>query len=170
MPITPYHFGPSGFIALLLGRRLDVPVFMLVNVVIDIEVIAIILLGLDHPVHRYAHTLLGGAVVGILCGLFSRPLRPLFSRWMRLLHLPYETSLTKAVLSGVLGVWLHVFIDALYHPDVRLAWPSDAMPLWRITSHALPEYRVEHLCVLFFPAAVVLYMIIMAVQEKRQPS
>jgi len=44
------------------------------------------------------------------------------------------------------------------------------MPLWRITSHALPEYRVEHLCVLFFPAAVVLYMIIIAIQNKRRPS
>ncbi len=168
MPITLYHFGPSGFIALLLGRRLDLPAFVLVNVAIDIEVVAIILLGLGDPVHRYAHTLLGGAVLGVFCGLFSVPLSPLFSRWMHLLRLPYEPSLVKAILSGVLGVWLHVFIDALYHRDVRLGWPTDAMPLWKITAHLFPEYRVEHLCVLFFPAGVILYMILMALQDRRR--
>lgn len=144
------------------------PVFVLVNVVVDIEVIVIILLGLGDPVHRYAHTLLGGTVLGILCGLFSQPMRPLFSRWMQLLRLPYKTSLVKAVLTGILGIWLHVFIDALYHRDVRLGWPTDAIPLWRITAHVLPEYRVEHFCVLFFPAVVILYMILLALQDKRR--
>ncbi len=168
MPITPYHFGPSGFIGLLFKRWLDLPIFVLANVVVDVEVATIFLLHLSYPLHHYAHTLLGGAVVGIVWGLLAMPLRPLFASLMRVLRLPYETSLAKAVLSGVLGVWLHVLIDGLYHRDVRLAWPIDTFALWRITSHYLPESRVEDLCVLFFPATVILYMILMARRQRRE--
>jgi len=168
MPITPYHFGPSGFIGLLFKRWLDLPVFVLANVAVDLEVAAIVLLQLGHPVHRYAHTLLGGAVVGILWGLLALPLRPWFAGLMRLLHLPYQTGLAKSVLSGVLGVWLHVLIDGIYHRDVRLVWPADATAFWRVTSRHLPESRVEDLCVLFFPATVILYLILMARQQRRE--
>ncbi len=168
MPITPYHFGPSGFIGLLFRRWLDLPVFVLANVAVDVEVGTIVLLQLGPPVHRYAHTLLGGALVGIMWGLLALPLRPLFASLMRLLRLPYETSLTKAVLSGILGVWLHVLIDGIYHCDVRLMWPADTTALWPITSRYLPKSRVEDLCVLFFPATVILYMILMARRQRRE--
>jgi membrane-bound metal-dependent hydrolase YbcI (DUF457 family) len=168
MPITPYHFGPSGFFGLLFKRWLDLPIFVLANVVVDLEVATVVLLHLGRPLHRYAHTLLGGAVVGIVWGLLALPLRPLFARLMHLLHLPYQTSLAKAVLSGILGVWLHVIIDATYHRDVRLAWPTNALALWRITSRHFPESRVEDLCVLFFPATVILYLILMARWQRRE--
>ncbi len=170
MPITPYHFGPSGFIGLLLRRWLDLPVFVLANVVVDIEVAAIVLFRLGYPAHRYAHTLLGGAVVGILWGVLAWSLRPLLGRLMRTVHLPYQTSLPKMILSGVLGVWLHVIIDATYHPNVRLAWPMDAPGLWTVTSRYLPRDRVEDICVLFFVAGVVLYMVLMAIQRRRNGS
>ena len=118
MPFTPYHFGPSGFVGLLFKRWLDLPVFVLANVVVDLEVLVVCLLDLGPPAHRYAHTLLGGAVLGVLWGLAAYPLRHWFRRVMHLLRLPYRTSLLKLVISGVLGVWLHVLIDGAYHPDV----------------------------------------------------
>ncbi|MHC4299546.1 MAG: hypothetical protein ACYS7Y_19890 [Planctomycetota bacterium] len=36
MPFTPYHFGPSGCVGLILRKWIDVPVFVLTNVIIDI--------------------------------------------------------------------------------------------------------------------------------------
>ena len=75
MPITPYHFGPSGFVGLALRKWLDIPVFVLANVVVDIEVLVIRLLGLGWPAHRYSHTLLIGAVVGAIWGVAAYPLR-----------------------------------------------------------------------------------------------
>lgn len=53
MPITPYHFGPDGFVGLLFKRWLDPPVFVLANVVVDLEVGTIALLHLGHPVLPY---------------------------------------------------------------------------------------------------------------------
>ena len=39
MPVTPYHFGPNGLVGLLFKRWIDLPVVVLANVVIDMEVL-----------------------------------------------------------------------------------------------------------------------------------
>lgn len=153
MPFTPYHFGPSGFIGLALRKYIDIPVFVLVNVIVDIEVLVIRLLGLGWPVHRYSHTLLIGAAVGAVWGVAAYPLRHFFKKIMQMLRIPYETGFWKMAVSGVLGVWLHVVIDAIYHWDVRIFWPSKAKPLWRLISQG----QVKAICVGFFVAAVIVY-------------
>jgi hypothetical protein len=151
MPFTLYHFGPSAFVGLTLRKWLDVPVFVLANVVVDIEV-----LFYQHwPVHQYCHTLLIGAVVGALWGIAAYPLRHFFEKIMQMLRISYQTSFWKMVVSGVLGVWLHVVIDAIYHWDVRIFWPSKAKPLWQLISQG----QVEAICVTFFFAALILYAI-----------
>ena len=120
MPFTPYHFGPSGFAGLVFKKYLDLPVFVLANVIVDIEVLLY-----DHwPVHRYVHTLLLGAAAGILWALAAYPCREIFAKIMELLRLPYQASLKKMITSGILGIWFHVLIDSIYHWDVRLFWPS----------------------------------------------
>ena len=68
MPYTPFHFGPSSLIGLLLRRWVDIPVFVLVNLVIDLEIFVV---EFRHPRRfgpRYVHTLLLGAAAGILWG------------------------------------------------------------------------------------------------------
>jgi membrane-bound metal-dependent hydrolase YbcI (DUF457 family) len=169
MPFTPYHFGPSGFIALAFRKWIDVPVFVLANVVLDIEVLIIKTLGLGYPVHRYCHTLLIGAVVGVAWGLAAYPLRSVFKRLMDLIRIPYRTGLRKMLISGMLGVWLHVLIDGVYHYDVRLFWPSKSISLWRITQRRLGKEQIETLCLCFLLAAAALYVlgVIAFLREKR---
>ncbi|HUT29421.1 MAG TPA: metal-dependent hydrolase [Sedimentisphaerales bacterium] len=162
MPFTPYHFGPSGFLGLALRRWIDLPVFLLANVVVDIEV----LIFRNYPVHRYAHTLLIGAAVGAVWGVAAYPLRNYFKSIMEAFGLPYKTGFFKMLLSGVLGVWLHVLIDAVYHYDVRPLWP-----FWRRSLHSIirsylgyPRHEVIRgyvigVCVAFFIAAIVLYVL-----------
>ena len=159
MPFTPYHFGPSGFIALAFRKWIDVPVFVLANVVVDIEVLVIRILGLGYPVHRYCHTLLIGAVVGVAWGLAAYPFRGVFKRLMDLIRIPYRTGLLKMLISGMLGVWLHVLIDGVYHYDVRLFWPSKSIYLWRTTQRRLGKEQIETLCLCFLLAAAVLYVL-----------
>jgi membrane-bound metal-dependent hydrolase YbcI (DUF457 family) len=169
MPITPYHFGPSGFIALAFRRWIDVPVFVLANVVVDIEVLAIRILHLGRPVHSYCHTLLIGAVAGAAWGLAAYPLRGAFKRLMDLIRIPYRTGLLKMLISGILGVWLHVLIDGVYHYDVRLFWPSKSISLWRTTQRRLGKEQIETLCLCFLLAAAVLYVfaVISFLREKK---
>jgi len=164
MPVTPYHFGPSGFFGLLFRKWVDIPVFVLANVVVDVEVLVIWLFDLGRPMHRYFHTLLVGAAVGAAWGLAAYPLRHFFKGLMQIFRLPYQTHFGKMVLSGILGVWCHVIIDAIYHWDVRMLWPNKATPLYGLIS----EQQVETACVIFFILAIILYAIAAVSYAKRK--
>jgi len=162
MPFTPYHFGPSGFVGLAFKKWLDFPVFTLANVVVDIEV----LIYSQWPVHRYAHTLLIGAVVGGLWGVAAYPLRHLFKRLMNMFLLTYKTTFLKMLISGILGVWLHILIDAIYHWDVRIFWPGNARPLFGLIS----RQQVKSVCLAFFIPVAILYVLaaISYIKQSRQ--
>jgi len=155
MPYTPLHFGPSGFIALTFRKWLDVPVFVLANVIVDIEVLVIILFGIGLPRHRYCHTLLIGAAVGVVWGLAAYLLRNFFKKIMQIFHVPYKTGFWKMLVSGVLGAWFHVVIDAIYHEDVRMFWPSSATPLYAL----LTRPQINIICTIFFIPAIILYIL-----------
>ena len=162
MPFTPYHFGPSGFIGLAFRKWIDVPVFVLVNVIVDLEVLIINFLGVGWPIHRYVHTLLIGAAAGIIWALAAWPLRNVFKKTMQILRIPYKPGFWKMLVSGILGVWLHVVIDAIYHWDVRIFWPSKIKPLYAL----LTKRQTENICLIFFIAAVVLWVVSMISYSK----
>ena len=159
MPFTPYHFGPSGFIGLVFRKWIDIPVFVLANVIVDVEVLVVGFMGLGWPIHRYCHTLLIGAAVGALWGIAAYRLRHLFRGVMNLLDIPYQTSLRKMVISGVLGVWLHVLIDGAYHFDVKMFWPSKSMWLWRVVHRRIGEGQIKLICLVLFVAACIVYVL-----------
>ena len=71
MPYTPYHFGPNGLVGLLFRRWLDLPMLLLVNVIIDVEVLADNYFQPGWPSHQFwhFHTLLIGGLVGAALGL-----------------------------------------------------------------------------------------------------
>jgi len=168
MPFTPYHFGPSGFFGLVLRKWIDLPVFVLANVVVDVEVLVVGLLGLGWPIHRYCHTLLVGAVVGALWGVAAYPLRNFFTRTMRVLYIPYKTGFRKMVVSGIIGVWLHVLIDGAYHSDVQIFWPYNSVWLSRIIKGRFTEEKIEAVCILFFAAAFIVYILTITVFGKNR--
>ncbi|MHC4574900.1 MAG: hypothetical protein ACYS76_12360 [Planctomycetota bacterium] len=135
--------------------------------VVDIEVLVIGGLELGFPIHRYTHTFLLGAAAGILWVLAAYPLRGVFKRAMQFVRLPYKKGLWKMVVSGILGVWLHVLIDSVYHFDTRPFWPNNRISFWRmLTRHIGHEQAAavkEHIrsgCVVLLIAAVTLYMLI----------
>jgi membrane-bound metal-dependent hydrolase YbcI (DUF457 family) len=159
MPFTPYHFGPSGYIGLTFRKWIDIPVFLLANVIVDIEVLVIMLFNLGWPRHRYCHTLLIGAVVGVAWGAAAYPLRHLFKKIMQSFRISYKGDLRKMVVSGVLGVWLHVLIDSTHHSDIKIFWPNKTISLWRVYHRGVSDEQIETICVAFFIAAVVPYVI-----------
>jgi membrane-bound metal-dependent hydrolase YbcI (DUF457 family) len=161
MPFTPYHFGPAGLIGLVFKRRVDLPVFLLANVAIDIEVLIIYGLGLGWPHHRLCHTFLGGAVVGIAVAAVCFPLRGVFKKVMELFHLAYNTTFLKMLIWSILGVWLHVFIDAMDHWDVKPFWPYGKNPLWSANG-GLNDYQIKMVCLICWVAALALLAIHLA--------
>ena len=167
MPITPYHFGPSGFLGLVFRKWIDIPVFILANVVVDVEVLVLWLGGFGAPYHRYCHTLLIGGLVGALWGAAAYSLRPAFKTGMQMLHVPYSPSRLKMVVSGILGVWLHVLLDGTYHPDVKVFWPSQTSAIWKEAVGPVSRGQIKTMCLLFFLAAIVPY-VLAVVSYRRQ--
>jgi len=138
MPYTPYHFGPSGLVGLAFRRWIDVPVFALVNVAIDCEVVIDWIFQPGWPVHQtmHFHTLIFGAVFGAVYGAamyWFRPLRTLCEKSMEWFGLPYRAILSKMILAGILGIWFHTMIDSIHHEDVQIFWPfRQDNPIWAL--------------------------------------
>jgi len=68
MPFTPFHFGAHACVAFPFNKKIDIPVFILANVAIDIEPLLVITLNLHYPLHGYAHTFIGAIFIGTLWG------------------------------------------------------------------------------------------------------
>ena len=181
MPFTPYHFGPSGFAGLLLRWWLDVPVFVAANVLVDIEVLADRYIQPGWPVHQlwHFHTLLVGGLAGAIFGAIIYYLKPL--RWcseksLAIIGLPVKATLLSMVLAGLLGVWLHVFIDSFYHYDVQIFWPHLENPVWRwIQQHTSSGYsgiqqQVRFMCLIFWGLMVGLYLFLLERKLKKSKS
>ena len=195
MPFTPYHFGPSGFVGLLFRRWIDVPVFIAANVLIDIEVIADTGLpwffsGLEPqwwfggfapgwPVHQFwhFHTLLIGGLVGAIFGAlvyYIKPIRQLCEKSMALIGLPARATLLSMILAGLLGAWLHVFIDSFYHFDVQIIWPSrdNSMFRWinqgKWSNSTNTKRQVELWCLISWGLMFVLYVAILAFRARKR--
>jgi len=155
MPFTPFHFGPSACVALPAHRYIDLPVFLLANVAVDLEPLTVMVFRLDYPYHGYCHTFLIGAVVGLVCGVAAYRCRGLFRVLMGWAHLSYRTSLPKMLVSGVLGVWLHVLLDAPLYRDMRPFFPLQADPLYGLIS----RHTGYLFCTVCFLPAVALYVV-----------
>jgi hypothetical protein len=128
MPFTPYHFGWSALPGLTTRGKLDIAVLIAANILVDIEVLADGAFAPGWPVHQlwHFHTLLVGGLVGMAFGAILYGIKP-FRRGCRgintLLGFSHAPTLYSMILSGLVGAWLHVLIDGLYHYDVQVFWP-----------------------------------------------
>ena len=154
MPFTPVHFGPHACLGLPLQRSIDVPVFIASNIAVDIEPLLVIVYGLHYPLHGYCHTFLIGSFVGLLFGLLAFPFRKVIGKAMLFLLLPYAPTLGKMVLSGILGVWLHIFFDAPLYIDIKPFYPLSGNPFLDIVSMKV----LYGACALLVVPALVIYL------------
>ncbi|PKL51234.1 MAG: hypothetical protein CVV39_00210 [Planctomycetes bacterium HGW-Planctomycetes-1] len=154
MPVTPYHFGPAGLIGYIFRKWIDLPVFVLANVIIDVEVLLNRFMDLGRPIHRLGHTFLIGAVIGAGWGLAAYTAMPIFKWFMEKISIPYRTNAFKMIISGILGIWFHVLIDGIYHYDVIPFWPMKKNHFWRL----LTKNQVEWICIACMAILIVLYI------------
>jgi len=155
MPLTPFHFGPSATVAIPLYNKIDVFVFVLANVVIDIEPLIVMTNKLHYPLHGYAHTLIGaiilGSVWGIIAWIFRAPIKTIVQDVFRF---PFKPSKGKMILSGILGACFHVLLDSPLYSDIKPFYPSTYNPMFGLIGHSL----MYILCAIFFVPAIVLYV------------
>jgi membrane-bound metal-dependent hydrolase YbcI (DUF457 family) len=133
-----------------------VPVLIVSNIAVDLEPLLVMVCGLVYPLHGYCHTFVGGGLVGLLLGLIAFLFRKPIVNVMSLLRLPYNQTLGKMLISGVLGAWLHILFDAPLYTDIKRFYPLSVNPFLDIVSvNAL--YTMPGL--LIFPALAVYLLI-----------
>jgi membrane-bound metal-dependent hydrolase YbcI (DUF457 family) len=164
MPFTLLHFGPAGFLGLVFKKWLDLPVFLLANVAIDVEVLLIYTLGLGLPVHRYCHTFLFSPLVALALAIVVYPLRGRIKNVLKIFYLSYETTFKKILISAVLGCWFHVLIDSFNHWDIKPFWPYRKNPFFNL----ITENHIKIICLAFLTAAFILWVFQSPISKKRR--
>jgi len=153
MPFTPFHIGPSALVGAPFQKYLDVPAFILANFAVDVEPLIVLMLRPDYPLHGYCHTLLIGSLVGLFAGILIFLFRPIVSFFMNAILLEYKTTILKAVISSIFGVWFHVFVDSFIYTDIRPLFPSSINPLYGIIS----SHTLYAICAITTPFGIAVY-------------
>jgi len=123
MPFTAFHLGPGAALKALGGRHFSFMVFGGSQVLIDLEPLIALSAGWER-VHGHTHTLVAALAIGTLAGLTGRPISTWVLERMRIPHWPLTWR--SAFLSGYIGTFSHVLIDALMHADMQPLWPVTA--------------------------------------------
>ncbi len=161
MPFTPFHLGAAFALGLPLRRWLHVPTFIVGNLILDVEPLAVMVFGLNYPLHGYLHTLLLATVVGVLLGLvmfsLEKPFQPLYRKIQ--LETNRSLKLKSFLLAGVLGTALHVVFDALLYSEMKPLFPFAPNPLLNFHTSTLEVYL---LCFWLGIFGVVYYVVLVA--------
>lgn len=142
MPATPFHLGPGLLVKAAAPHHFSMAAYSLAQVVIDIESGYYLLTG-GYPVHRQAHTLFLGGLIGLVCGLIVSRIGRWWARPRDVIPeaLGAEFRLPIAAMSGIFGGVFHSVLDGIMHSDIRPFRPfTDANPL-----HQLVSVRVLYL-------------------------
>ena len=134
MPFTPLHLGPALFFGMVLLRYIDLPTFLVANVIVDIEPLVILTFGLHRasslglPLHGLLHSFLGGTFVAFLLALAMTRMREISGSLMRLVGLDHRPSPRNVFAAALSGVYLHILLDSLLYADMRPFYPSSYNP------------------------------------------
>ena len=132
MPFTPFHLGPALLLALLCYRWFDLPTVLAASVAVDARAALVYFGLLDPPLHGPLHTFLGATAVALSLAGTWYLVRPRFVPVLSAFRLRRTRSFAAVLAAAIVGVWLHVLLDATLYADVRPFAPaSDANPfLW----------------------------------------
>jgi len=134
MPFTPLHLGPALFFGVVLLRYVDLPTFLVANVIVDIEPFVILTLGLHRadslglPLHGLLHTFLGGTFVALLLVLVMTRIREFTASLMRLIGMEQKHSARSIYAAALSGIYLHILLDSRLYADIRPFYPSSFNP------------------------------------------
>jgi len=155
MPFTLYHLGPAILVGLILFPLLDLPTFVVANIIIDLEPLLVLLLGLRFPLHGPLHSLTLGALAAAGLTLVMPGLSNLVKPFLRSLRLHHTSRFNRVLASSLLGVWLHIVLDALIYPEVRLLYPIRGNQLLGLASPG----AVYVFCSAALPLALLVHLV-----------
>lgn len=152
MPFTPFHFGPGLVLGMLLKRWINLPAILVASVLVDIRATYCFFTGCT-PLHGPLHTLLGATLLSLVVIVGVYALRGQLKRVSSLLKVEQDYSLQSIAIGALVGVWVHIALDAFLYSEMALLWPFPGNPLAGMVSNGL----VYGFCVLGFVVGGAVY-------------
>ena len=155
MPLTPYHVGPALLVALLLYPLLDIPTFLIANIILDLEPLAVVLGLANWSLHGVFHSLTVGSVVAVVLAGIMYLIRGFMPEIRIGRTAPRDYSIKEYIITSVSGVWFHVILDAFLYNDLNLLYPIQ----WNPFVGLLPAQAIINFCLISLPVAFIIYLI-----------
>lgn len=123
MPFTPFHLGPAISVKAAMDKKFSLLVYAWAQVVMDLQPLVVILTGHGRT-HGITHTFVGAAVLGAVAVVSGKYLSELILNLLSFGKRPKTVIPWRvAILSGFVGTFSHVLLDALVYSDMSPFWP-----------------------------------------------
>lgn len=155
MPLTPFHLGIGLVLGMIFYRWIDFPTICIGTMIVDLRSIFIFLGPFEGALHGPLHTFLGGTLLAVGLGAVMYTTKPAWNWVGEIFGLAQERSVYRVGIASLLGVYTHLFLDALMHSDMRPFYPIHGNPL---SGHAAVG-DIYLICVAGFLIGSVLYMV-----------
>ncbi len=165
MPFTPFHIGPALLVGLMLFPYLDLPTFLLANVILDVEPFLVLILGLGLPLHGFFHSLIGGTIAALALSLIIARAGVYLGPVTSFFRMGQKIEARRVVAAALGGVYLHVLLDAPLYWDIKPFYPYGANPLLG----SLSSFQVYALCWTSFPIGIALYLVRLLLRKGASP-
>ena len=145
MPFTPFHLGPALLFGVALDKHIDLPTFMVANVIVDIEPLFALTLG-GGPLHGFFHSFLGGELVAVILVAFMILVRPYLNPFMKKVGLQEKSNSQPILYAALTGVGLHIIMDSVLYTDIRPLLPLEINPFYLGYEYTSTMYSLCFLC------------------------
>ena len=166
MPFTPFHWGPSSWIGMVLFRFFDLPTLFVARVVVDIEPFCVLQFDLDYPLHGFFHSFLGGSIFAVLTATTVFFLKDYIKRVMTRFKLEQNSSFKKILWTSFFGVYSHILLDAPLYADIRPFYPLQYNPFYGLFSSQF----IYFFCGLSFIVGISIYLVKLSIMRKKDVS
>jgi membrane-bound metal-dependent hydrolase YbcI (DUF457 family) len=164
MPFTPFHWGPSFWIGLVLFKIFDLPTLLIASVIVDIEPFCVFVFNASWRLHGFLHSFLGGSIVAIFAAItiyiLRRPIRKITS----VLKLAQDSSFRKILWTSFFGIYFHIILDSFLYTDVKPFYPLRSNPFLEFFSSS----QIYLFCGLSFLIGISFYLIKLVIIKKEK--
>lgn len=153
MPFTPFHLGPGLALGMIFKWWINIPAILLASIIVDVRSIYCFFIG-NCQLHGFFHTFAGAAILGLLVIGLVFALRNPLSKISKIMKIEEDYSLKSIISGGIIGVLVHITLDAFLYPEVHPFWPIE----WdTLLLGALSNSVVYVLCMFGFLIGILSY-------------
>jgi len=163
MPFTPFHWGPSSWIGLILFKIFDFPALLIASVIVDIEPFCVLFFNLDYPLHGFFHSFLGGSILAVLTAIILYLLRDKIKKIMAIFKLAQDSSFKKILWTSFFGLYFHLLLDSFLYKEIKLFYPFESNPFFGLFS---PQ-QIYLFCGLSFLVGILFYLVRLVIIKRR---